>query len=375
MAIRVVAIFFVLLAMASPSRADELSDLNDLILQDPQNVDLNLRYARLAEQKGDLRKALAAYERVTVNHPLNQEAEEGFRRVSRKLQPNTTRITAEMGAGWESNPSRLDQGGASDWLMIARADVKDERRIGDVHWRSTGSATVEAYRTQGSELNYGALHALTGPMTDLTPQLALHSGFGPAVATFAGHALYREMVAGFTLESGFWNGSQTGRLRLGFRQYGDFYGGSEGAYIDLSERFGFPDVFEKSDVVIATPWVRWSGIEGTPLNVPLEETQPGRYWEFGLRGEYLRPIVRWMIVGGALSVSYRRYSDVTFLEDGTAAWRRDWQFIPSATAIFPNVIGQATDWRFDYKYENNKSNVSFDSYTDHQVTTSLVFRF
>lgn len=375
MGLRVVAVVLVLLALACPSRADELADLNEQILRDPQNVELNLRYARLAEQKGDLRKALAAYERVTVNTPQNQEGQEGFRRVTRKLQPSVTRYSVEMGVGWESNPARATDGGGSDWLMLGRLDVKDERRFADVPWRSTGNATIEAYRSQGSELNYAALNALTGPMTDLTPKLALHTGLGLGLAWFGENALHHEAVAGFTLESGFWDGAQTGRLRLGFRQYGDFYGGSEGVYADLSERLAFSDVLQKGDVAVAMPWLRWSGIEGTPLFVPMEETQPGRYWELGIRGEYLRPVVSWMLAGVSMSISYRHYSDATILDDGTAVLRRDWLYIPALTVIFPNVIKQSTDWRFDYKYEYNSSNVPFDKYVDHQITTSMVFRF
>jgi hypothetical protein len=375
MRLAIAALFLLLLACTGGSRADELSELNEAILNNPQSVELNLRYARLAEQRGDLRKALAAYERVTVNTPSNQEAQQGFRRISRKLQPDTTRYTVEIGGGWESNPARLANGGKADVLGLARAEVKDERRLGEVTWRTIANANGEFYRTQGGELNYAAAGALTGPMSDLTPQVALHTGLGPGIASFGGHLLYQEAVAGFTLESGFWNGIQTGRLRVGFRRYGDFFGGSEGLYADLSERFGFISVLTKNDVVVVTPWLRWSGIEGTPLNIPFEETQPGRYWEFGLRGEYFTPLAEWLMVGGSMSVGYRRYADGTILEDGTSVPRRDWTFIPGLAAIFPKLVSQAGDLRLDYKYEDNRSNVAFDTYVDHQFTSSLIFRF
>ncbi len=371
----IAALFLLLLASTGGARADELSDLNDAILNDPQNVDLNLRYARLAEQKGDLRKALAAYERVTVNNPSNQTAQEGFRRISRKLQPDSTRYTFELGGGWESNPARLDSGGKSDFLVIGRAEVKDERRVADVPWRTVLNAAGEFYRAQGNELNYASLGTLTGPMSDLTPQLALHTGLGPGIAMFGENLLYHEAVAGFTLESGFWDGVQTGRLRLGYRSYGDSYGGSDGIYADLSERFGFAGVATKDDVAVVMPWLRWSGIEGTPLRVPLEETQPGRYWEMGLRGEYFRPMNEWVIVGGSMSIGYRSYSDETILNNGSAVLRRDWTFIPGLAVIFPKVLRQPADLRLDYKYEDNRSNVNFDTYVDHQLTSSVTVRF
>ena len=205
-AFSIILLCLLTLASAGVSRADELSDLNAMILRDPTNIELNLRYARLAEQKGELKKALSAYERVTVNSPLNYEAQEGFRRIVRKLQPEGTRVTIELGGGWESNPARLARGGNSDWLGLARIELRDERRFGDVSWRTIGSGIGEFYLDQGSTVNYAAAGAVTGPVWDVTPQFALHAAVGGGAALYGDHKLYEEVVAAFTLESGFWNG-------------------------------------------------------------------------------------------------------------------------------------------------------------------------
>jgi hypothetical protein len=377
---RFLVILLTLLLLGATSRADEVTDtelasLNDLIIKDPQNLELNLRYAKLAEEKGDLRKALSAYERVTVNSPSNKEAQDGFRRVTRKLQPDTTTVVAELGTGWESNPARDCCAHVSDVLALARVEVKDERSFGNVHWRTVGNAQGEFYRWQGEDLNYGSAGLLTGPMSDLTSQIALHTGLGVGAASFAQHKLYEEALAGLTLETGLWKGSQSTRLRLGYRRYGEFFGAGEGFYADLSSRMGFLDVLQPKDVVVVTPSFRWSGINGTPLNVPMEETQPGHYRELGLRGEYYMPVADWLTVGGTMSLSYRRYIDATILETGEPVLRRDWLLAPGASLIFPNLFKKAFDLRLDYKYEDNRSNVSFDRYTDHQITTSAVFRF
>jgi hypothetical protein len=365
------------LAPTGVSRADELSDLNALILRDPGNVELNLRYARLAEEKGELKKAISAYERVTVNHPSNYEAQAGFRRITRKLQPDSTRLTIELGGGWESNPARLARGGQSDWLGLGRVELRDERRFGEVSWRTIGSAVGEFYLDQGSAINYAAAGMVTGPIWDVTPQFALHAAAGGGAAMYGENKLYEEVLAAFTLESSFWNGVQTGRLRVGNRRYDEFFGGSDGLYVDVSERFAFLGVFEKSDIVAVMPWFRWSDIAGadTRVHLPFEETQPGRYWETGLRAEYFRPLTRWMIVGASLSVGYRHYEDVTVLGNRTRVLRRDWTYMPGVAAIFPKLLWDVADLRVDYRYEDNRSNVPFDNYVDHQVTTSAIFRF
>jgi tetratricopeptide (TPR) repeat protein len=365
------------LAPTGVSRADELSDLNAQILRDPANVELNLRYARLAEQKGELKKALSAYERVSVNNPSNYEAQEGFRRIVRKLQPDVTRLTVELGGGWESNPARMAGGSKAEWLGLARAELRDDRRFGEVNWRSIGSAIGEFYLHDGSAINYASAGALTGPVWDVTPQFALHAALGGGAALYGDHKLYEEGVAVFTLESSFWNGAQTGRLRLGFRGYDEFFGGTDGFYTDVSERFAFFSVLQKNDIVSVLPWFRWSDIAGatTTVNLPFDETQPGRYWEAGLRVEYFWPVTPWMIVGASLAAAYRDYADPTILKNGTPELRRDWIYMPGLSVIFPKLLFDTADLRVDYRYEDNRSNVAFDTYVDHQITTSAVFRF
>lgn len=377
-AFSIIFLGLLLLAPSGVSRADELSDLNAQILRDPGNVELNLRYARLAEQKGELKKALSAYERVTVNDPSNDEGQAGFRRIVRKLTPEGTRVTLELGGGWESNPARLARDGKSDWLGLARVEIRDERRFGELSWRTLGSGIGEFYLDQGSSVNYGFAGAVTGPVWDVTPRFTLHAAVGGGVSLYGDHKLYEEAVAAFTLESAFWDGVQTGRLRVGSRSYDEFYGGSDGPYVDVSERFAFLSVLQKNDIAAFMPWFRWSDVAG-PVNnlvrLPFGETQPGRYWEAGLRVEYFRPVTSWLIVGASLSGGYREYADFTILGNGSRVLRRDRTYIPGVAAIFPKLLWNTADLRVDYRYEDNRSNVAFDTYVDHQITSSVIFRF
>ena len=59
---------------------EELRRVFEQILQNPNDPELNFRYARLAEEKELLRKALGAYERILLNDPDNEEAKAGLRR-------------------------------------------------------------------------------------------------------------------------------------------------------------------------------------------------------------------------------------------------------------------------------------------------------
>src|ERR1700682_235703 len=70
------AMFF-LLAAPMVAAADDLARLNAEIMNNPTNIELNLRYARAAEESGQLDKALPAYERVLAYDPTNAEARSG----------------------------------------------------------------------------------------------------------------------------------------------------------------------------------------------------------------------------------------------------------------------------------------------------------
>ncbi len=91
-------------AGAATASAKEIDTLYARVLREPANTELNLRFARLAEEQGVLRWALMAYERVVLNDPNNWEAKVGLMRVRRAIQPNFTLATIELGTGYESNP-------------------------------------------------------------------------------------------------------------------------------------------------------------------------------------------------------------------------------------------------------------------------------
>ena len=57
---------------------ENLDTLFVRILINPTDVDLNLRYAKLAEEQGEIRKALATYERILLQDPDNSEAKAGY---------------------------------------------------------------------------------------------------------------------------------------------------------------------------------------------------------------------------------------------------------------------------------------------------------
>lgn len=362
---------------ASAAGADELTRIYAQIIRDPANSELNFRYAELAEQRGELRKALAAYERVLVNDPNHPGVRRALQRIRRKLQPDTTQYLTEIGARWESNARRMPTGEQSDGVALARFTLRDERGFGDAsRWRTVGQLLGDIYFDNG-DLSYGYAGGYTGPLFDILPTVAMHAALGGGGAYFDDRFFYGEATANLTFESYLEGAFHTVRVRGGYRSYDDFFPSDDGFFADVVGKYSFPNVLGPGDVFIASPWFRWSDIGGTGFSLltPSEQVQPGRYIEYGGRLEYYRRVLEGVTVGGSIEVSHRDYASTVDLGPPVMPVdRRDLRIVPGATIVFHHVMGHQTDLRLDYRFERNDSNVATRDYDNHRATLMFVSR-
>ena len=200
------------LAGAATASAKEIDTLYAQVLRDPSNTELNLRFARLAEDQGVLRWALMAYERVVLNDPNNWDAKVGLMRVRRAIQPNFTLVTVELGTGYESNPLYYLPGnqnpytnkgntepGNSTWFGQALVALQDERKIGGQAWR-TNAAVFGRANTRYGDLNYAHAGGESGPVFDLWPGMSLTTALGAAAGYFDDRFYYGEGSGSATFE-------------------------------------------------------------------------------------------------------------------------------------------------------------------------------
>lgn len=363
--------------LASTAGADELKQLYAQILRDPTNSALNFRYAELAEQRGEIRKALTAYERVLLNDPDNPDVRRALQRIRRILQPNTTQFFAEIGAAYESNPRRVAGGESDDGVALARLTMRDERGVGGgTRWRTIGQLSGDLYFDNG-DLTYGYAGGYTGPLIDITPTIAMHAALGGGAAYFDHRLFYKEATANVTFESYLEGAFHTVRLRSGYRSYNDGFPSNDGFYADVTGKFAFPNAFNSGVLVIVSPWHRWSDFGGTGFSTltPSEQVQPGKYSEYGGRIEFYRRVFEWLTVGAGVSVSHRDYASSFDFAIPATVKRRDVMLAPTATLIFHNVMGYQTDLRADYRFEHNDSNNALRDYENHIATLMLVARF
>jgi hypothetical protein len=362
---------------AARAATDDLAQLYAQILKNPANSELNLRYAKLAEAHGKPRWALAAYERILLNDPNNDEAKRSLERIQRRLVPVDTQFTLELGGAFESNPRYLNSGARNELQAFGTLRMRDDRLFGDQRWRTNATLAGIVHQHEG-DLNYGYAGAVTGPMFDFLAGTSLHLAAGGGVSAFDRHLYYKEALGSATILSHIDGVFQSLDVRYGYRDYDDFFPTRNGSYVDAKAKFAFRDVLGTPALLLATPWARWSNISGNPTTTILAATllpdiQAGAYSEWGGRLELLAPIVDGVFVGPT-AVLYDRYyrNDLVV---GSNERRHDTLYGPGFLIWMPNAIAFQTGVKIEYQYLRDNSNDPLRTFNDHQVTASVVSRF
>jgi hypothetical protein len=376
-ALLLTAAIFLMAGTANASQ-DELARLNAQIMNNPTSVELNLRYAQVAEEEGDYGKALAAYERALDADPGNGTAQRGQLRAAARMLPNTFEMFTELGSGYESNPHNFANTKHGEGEIFARALFKDDRTLGDTRWRTTGFFAGNIYQ-DSSDLGYGYAGLATGPVYLLSPSLSFHPSIGAGASYFDHHFFYSEVFASSIIEGNYQLTNYTVRLRGGYRSYDDFFPSSNGFFADLTGKFSHPGVITSDDLVVFSPWLRWSGVDTIDnLNtlVSPDDFLTGRYGEVGARLEYYKPIVDWMTASVNYSYLDRIYASAID-SGGNKVNRRDQIGAPGAALIFRNKFGAENKGsvRVDYRYERDDSNTQLGSYTNHVGTITFFNRY
>jgi hypothetical protein len=349
-----------------------LADAYQRVLADPTDTAANMEYARLAEAAGQPRKALATYERILLYDPENDEAMAAMVRIRRILQPDRTLITFETGFGYESNPLQRHTDLESSLKAYANAVVDDERRFGDTRWRTLITGNAE-YFTDVSDLDYGYFGAVTGPVLDVSTRLTANPFAGGGVSLLDNSYYYSEAIAGMQFEGYLQGAYQVVRVRTGYRSFGDQSMSTDGFYADAIARWSIPTVATDDDVLVLTPHLRWSGIDGIDIGPdPDDIIKPGRYFAWGGRVDYYWKVEDWLTLGAGVDVTQTLYSDL-YTPDGDK--RDDVLVEPIASAVFNRALGMQTDLAFDYRFQWNDSNDEDREFENHILTARIVTRF
>ena len=206
-------------------QGNELESLNQQILDNPQDVDLNLRYARAAEEEGSPRLALVAYERILINDPTNEEARRGYERIRRQIEPGYTVARVEVGARYDTNAVNanadvlfVDPDELEATTYYARLLVANESEFAGHRWRSTLNIDLEQ-TPDIDQLDYKYFGVQTGPILYAGPHLAVIPSIGASAAWLGDDPYYTEGNLNVTVEGRMSGASYWARARVGYRDY------------------------------------------------------------------------------------------------------------------------------------------------------------
>ena len=348
--------------------ADELTDVYSAILANPTSTELNLEYALIAENRGEYRKALAAYERILANDPGNVVARRGLQRVRRIIQPPVTYVTVNGGTGFETNPRHKKDPKDGEFLAFGQATMRDERTLGTTRWRTNAGIYADVYE-KTSDLDYASAWANIGPIYDIPGTLvAAVPQIGGAATILGGRYYYSEVNLTTTFESYLDGAYQWARIRGGYRVYDSYWTASEGFYAEATGRWLHPDIFSDDDAFWVSPWFRWSDIDGSVLDAQTGRKEPGKYIAGGARFQYDTALTEWLALGLFVGLSDRLY-DADTAPDGDQ--RQDFLVQPGIVLLFDDLLGHQTDLKVEYEYTYADSNDPKHDYQNHEVMLSV----
>ncbi|MHA1538471.1 MAG: tetratricopeptide repeat protein [Alphaproteobacteria bacterium] len=348
------------------------------ILGDPANTGLNLRYARMAERLGLLRKALSAYERILINDPGNREARRGSREILEALKPDFTRWTAIFGGEYASNP-RLRNGRTAntdgDFTGTGRLLVEDERRIGGRRWRTNGQFFANLHKRFRS-LDYGYIGGDTGPRLAARGGWTVRPALGAAYSWLDQKTFLTEVSVKLGIEAPAGGAFQ----RIDFRFAYDFIGSNfsnerNGVVFEATPQFALNNLAKRGDVLTIRPSFLYNGASGAEPNPALVRGDlfPNRYQQYALRLTYFVPFLDGRVFAGlTFDSSVRLYTVKPF---GESARRRDTYLAPGAQLIFPKLLHPKHDLIIKYRFENNVSNDGIQNFQNHTAGFRSVWRF
>ena len=362
------------LALPGLAQADELSRLYRQILRDPQNVELNLRYAALAEERGETRKALAAYERILDAEPDNDIARRRLNRITVNLTPSVTRGRLELGVRYESNVREVPSGAGrrDDFMGFAKLYINDKRAALGHRWRTDIDAYTD-FHADISALDYWRGRVSSGPVFDLGGGATLNIAPSATISFLNADYFYSEGGLRLLFEQAFGFLDRLD-IRGGYRDIDNSFSRTEGLAIDVTAQETFRGVLNRSDAFVVQPFFRWRDASGNGMNVLGLPTSflMGDYVEAGARAMYFFFPMEDIRLGGRFTWYHRDYKQN--IVAGTAE-RYDWYISPEAEVLFRDYVCRGCDIRLQYRFEQNFSNDATQDFTNHSIIASGIRRF
>ena len=343
------------------------------LIKNPADLEVNVLYAKLAEKRGKLGRALATYERLALLDPKNKRWKDNIERLRDLARPPETTIAAVFGGRFDVNgPVNADGvGNRAEYNASMVLTLDHKRSVEGRKYQATGLLFADGnFKFEASDLILVALQV--GPLFKISESWQLR----PAILaersttdrTARGNLAFRSSLSWSAGTLFNFANLDEGPIRtvdtsLYFVGFDNETNGRDAIVFTSSSGLGFQG-FRKSDQWGLTPDFTFNGARGGTGTDGFRDL----FYVVGFNLDYEIQVSENFRFGPTFSYHYKDYLNY---EPGGSAKRDDHNFVTglqaSASKIIPKIELLGT-----YSYERNISRTTTETYRNHSMGLSFL---
>ena len=343
------------------------------LIKNPADLEVNVSYAKLAEKRGHIGRALATYERLALLDPKNKRWKDNIERLRDLARPPETTIAAVFGGRFDVNgPVNADGvGNRAEYNASMVLTLDHKRSVEGRKYQATGLLFADGnFKFEASDLILVALQV--GPLFKISKSWQLRPAILAERSTTdraaQGNLAFRSSLSWSAGTLFNFANLDEGPIRtvdtsLYFVGFDNETNGRDAIVFTSSSGLGFQG-FRKSDQWGLTPDFTFNGARGGRGTDGFRDL----YYVVGFNLDYEIQVLENFRFGPTFSYHYKDYLSY---QPGGSAKRDDHNFVTglqaSASEIIPKIELLGT-----YSYERNISRTTTETYRNHSMGLSFL---
>ena len=343
------------------------------LIKNPADLEVNVSYAKLAEKRGHIGRALATYERLALLDPKNKRWKDNIERLRDLARPPETTIAAVFGGRFDVNgPVNADGvGNRAEYNASMVLTLDHKRSVEGLKYQATGLLFADGnFKFESSDLILVALQV--GPLFKISKSWQLRPAILAERTTTdraaRGNLAFRSSLSWSAGTLFNFANLDEGPIRtvdtsLYFVGFDNETNGRDAIVFTSSSGLGFQG-FRKSDQWGLTPDFTFNGARGGRGTDGFRDL----YYVVGFNLDYEIQVSENFRFGPTFSYHYKDYLNY---QPGGSAKRDDHNFVTglqaSASEIIPKIELLGT-----YSYERNISRTPTETYRNHSMGLSFL---
>ena len=343
------------------------------LIKNPADLEVNVSYAKLAEKRGHIGRALATYERLALLDPKNKRWKDNIERLRDLARPPETTIAAVFGGRFDVNgPVNADGvGNRAEYNASMVLTLDHKRSVEGLKYQATGLLFADGnFKFESSDLILVALQV--GPLFKISKSWQLR----PAILaersttdrTARGNLVFRSSLSWSAGTLFNFANLDEGPIRtvdtsLYFVGFDNETNGRDAIVFTSSSGLGFQG-FRKSDQWGLTPDFTFNGARGGRGTDGFRDL----YYVVGFNLDYEIQVLENFRFGPTFSYHYKDYLDY---EPRGSSKRDDHNFVTGLQASASEIIPKI-ELLGSYSYERNISRTTTETYRNHSMGLSFL---